>query len=1325
MSSAQGELVPPWLRSLPLAPEFRPTEAEFADPIAYLLKIEPAAAPFGICKVVPPLPPPPKRTTLGNLSRSFAALHPGDPSPTFPTRHQELGLCPRRPRPALKPVWHSSHRYTLPQFEAEAGTSRKALLARLNVPVNKQLSPLDVEALFWRSAADRPVAVEYASDMPGSGFAPCGARPTHLPAANVGETAWNMRGVARSPASLLRFLREEVPGVTSPMLYVAMMFSWFAWHVEDHDLHSLNYLHSGAPKTWYGVPRDAALAFEDVVRVHGYGGEVNPLETFAMLGNKTTVMSPEVLVRSGIPCCRLMQNAGEFVVTFPGSYHSGFSHGFNYGEASNIATPEWLRGAKEAAVRRASINRPPMLSHYQLLYELALSMCLRDPSSGVMEPRSSRLKEKKKSEGEQLVKKIFVQNVIEDNKLLNHFLRDGSSCIVLPTSPNGGSALSTLLSKSQSPKSRVSDGRCSNTEAPKDSGHLTMNGALGKDGELSSSKEISPSLCSGKEFPPTTCNNTESEKGGINSADGLLDQGFLSCVTCGILSFSCVAVIKPREHAAKWLMSADSSLINKHLAGSGESHLIDALRSATTNSENLRSDFEMNGNRIISDAASLGRNSALDLLASAYGDPSDSDEDVLNKKILASNVSSELISHTIESQPNTTSNGCYDGTNMTSSSKECQQGSSSKSSQCIGNTNNGPKGVRTRNKYQLKMVLSEGFQPKNMYSEMQKKVQCEPSRSNKTSTESLCGTDCQASRNSATICMDGNRSNTTMVDNLDTSIVKPDKDSSRMHVFCLEHAIEVEKQLQTIGGAHIFLLCRPEYPKVEVEAKFLAEEIQIEYDWKEILFKEASIEDRKKMEEVVQDEETIPTNGDWAVKLGINLYYSANLAKSPLYNKQLPYNRIIYQAFGCSSPNNSPVKLKTYARRQGRAKKIVLAGRWCGKVWMSNQVHPFLAQRIKSHEPEEVDEIQKPNAEHVEKSSGEATSTGKNSSREIQGKTSKMEKEPLDEANNKKLKLAEEHDSKALEGAADPPARKSNTRTIVEKTSKRKNELVEKANAKKPKHSGEEKSKALAGASEASSPSPCGIVIRSSSRIANRKNMLKSKMEEEDNGPASRPKAKVEEDSDDLASRSRARSLRQKANIDVKKQTKKARTEKQKAPNPAAPKDEKRTSDVKGIPVTKQQLSSCKQKTKVEELQEMKKTRERKGAPPSSKKHGEEYDCDIEGCSMSFGTKQELSLHKRDICPVTGCHRKFFSHKYLLQHRKVHIDDRPLKCEWKGCDMAFKWPWARTEHMRVHTGDRPYVCPQPGCGQTFRFVSDFSRHKRRTGHAAKKAKTKK
>ena len=51
--------------------------------------------------------------------------------------------------------------------------------------------------------------------------------------------------------------------------------------------------------------------------------------------------------------------------------------GFNCGEAANIATPEWLKVAKEAAIRRASMNYPPMVSHYQLLYELALSIISR------------------------------------------------------------------------------------------------------------------------------------------------------------------------------------------------------------------------------------------------------------------------------------------------------------------------------------------------------------------------------------------------------------------------------------------------------------------------------------------------------------------------------------------------------------------------------------------------------------------------------------------------------------------------------------------------------------------------------------------------------------------------------------------------------------------------------------------------------------------------------------------------------------------------------------------------------------------------------------
>ncbi|GJV89251.1 lysine-specific demethylase REF6 [Tanacetum coccineum] len=65
----------------------------------------------------------------------------------------------------------------------------------------------------------------------------------------------------------------DTAGVTSPMVYISMLFSWFAWHVEDHDFHSIKYMHMGAGKARYGVLRDATVAFEDAVRVNGFTGK--------------------------------------------------------------------------------------------------------------------------------------------------------------------------------------------------------------------------------------------------------------------------------------------------------------------------------------------------------------------------------------------------------------------------------------------------------------------------------------------------------------------------------------------------------------------------------------------------------------------------------------------------------------------------------------------------------------------------------------------------------------------------------------------------------------------------------------------------------------------------------------------------------------------------------------------------------------------------------------------------------------------------------------------------------------------------------------------
>ena len=50
--------------------------------------------------------------------------------------------------------------------------------------------------------------------------------------------------------SVLRYLvgEELITGVLVPWLYVGSCMSAFCWHVEDHALYSINYLHQGAPK---------------------------------------------------------------------------------------------------------------------------------------------------------------------------------------------------------------------------------------------------------------------------------------------------------------------------------------------------------------------------------------------------------------------------------------------------------------------------------------------------------------------------------------------------------------------------------------------------------------------------------------------------------------------------------------------------------------------------------------------------------------------------------------------------------------------------------------------------------------------------------------------------------------------------------------------------------------------------------------------------------------------------------------------------------------------------------------------------------------------
>lgn len=47
-----------------------------------------------------------------------------------------------------------------------------------------------------------------------------------------------------------------------------IIFGMVVQHVEDHHFYSLNYMHWGAPKIWYGVPGSAAEKLEAAMKKH-------------------------------------------------------------------------------------------------------------------------------------------------------------------------------------------------------------------------------------------------------------------------------------------------------------------------------------------------------------------------------------------------------------------------------------------------------------------------------------------------------------------------------------------------------------------------------------------------------------------------------------------------------------------------------------------------------------------------------------------------------------------------------------------------------------------------------------------------------------------------------------------------------------------------------------------------------------------------------------------------------------------------------------------------------------------------------------------------
>ena len=122
------------------------------------------------------------------------------------------------------------------------------------------------------------------------------------------------------------------------------------------DLYSINYIHFGAPKQWYSINQCDAEKFEAIMRSN-FPNDHKGCPQF--MRHKTFLASPSALESKGINVNRLVHHEGEFVITFPFGYHSGYNLGYNCAESVNFATEEWLdfgRKARKCNCAEDSVN---------------------------------------------------------------------------------------------------------------------------------------------------------------------------------------------------------------------------------------------------------------------------------------------------------------------------------------------------------------------------------------------------------------------------------------------------------------------------------------------------------------------------------------------------------------------------------------------------------------------------------------------------------------------------------------------------------------------------------------------------------------------------------------------------------------------------------------------------------------------------------------------------------------------------------------------------------------------------------------------------------
>uniref|UniRef100_A0AAQ5ZUH1 [histone H3]-trimethyl-L-lysine(9) demethylase n=1 Tax=Amphiprion ocellaris TaxID=80972 RepID=A0AAQ5ZUH1_AMPOC len=286
---------------------FRPTMEEFKDFAKYIVYMESQGAHrAGLAKVIPPEGWKPRR--------SYDTI-------------EDMVI----PAPIMQVVTGQSGLFTQYNIQKKSMTvseyRKLANSKKYCTPRHKDFD--DLERKYWKNLTF--VSPIYGADVSGSIYDEV--------------SGWNIGHLN----TLLDMVEQEcgivIEGVNTPYLYFGMWKTTFAWHTEDMDLYSINYLHFGQSKSWYAVPPEHGKRLERLAQGF-FPGSSQGCDAF--LRHKMTLISPSILKKYGIPFDRITQNEGEFMITFPYGYHAGFNHGFNCAESTNFATLRWVDYGKMA-----------------------------------------------------------------------------------------------------------------------------------------------------------------------------------------------------------------------------------------------------------------------------------------------------------------------------------------------------------------------------------------------------------------------------------------------------------------------------------------------------------------------------------------------------------------------------------------------------------------------------------------------------------------------------------------------------------------------------------------------------------------------------------------------------------------------------------------------------------------------------------------------------------------------------------------------------------------------------------------------------------------